>query len=120
MRTTTAENDIKKLNKKLYKKLKADIKSRIKIKKRIKRLISENNNSLIYFTTKNSNSGSCMHFCYGSLGRSSNMDVATAKEIFESRKYGTSLLDVLSRNLTSPYSISVKEDAIDYQIEIYF
>lgn len=115
-----SSNDIEVLNKRLYKKLKADIKSRIKIKKRIKRLIAVNQHSLIYFTTKNSNSGSCLHFSYGALGKRANMDVATAKGIFESKKYGEALIDYLSRKIRSPYTISVKEDAINYQVEIHF
>lgn len=60
-----------------------------------------------------------MHFCYEFLGKSINMDVNTAKEIFESTKYGKeSLLNLISRKFISPYGITIKVDTIDYQIEI--
>lgn len=94
------------MNKDLYKKIKKEIKDGDRIKYKISEMISRGKFEFHYFINRWSMDYRTMHCCYELIDNDCSMDCKTAKDIFETSKYGDKILiDLFRKYFPPPFQI---------------
>lgn len=94
------------MKKKIYQKIREEIEDGKEIKYKISITMSHNKTYFHYFINKRKMDHNQMHYCYDIVGGDCWMDSLTAKEIFETTKYGDKILvDLFKEKFPLPFNI---------------